>query len=139
MENQHDMPYLDDYQANVQKTLQKQWSEEAKVFQIQNQAMKTVLRECPFDIRTPETCKECGNEACVKAWKEQNKLWDQPEDQKSPVSAAKHTDTAMQPEASKSNAATENPDTTSCQLPGRPASGSSLFDLIYSESEDEAA
>ena len=25
--------------------------------------------------RTPEDCKACGNEACIKAWEEQNELW----------------------------------------------------------------
>lgn len=127
MENQHDMPYLDDYQANVQKTLQKQWSEEAKVFQIQNQAMKTVLRECPFDIRTPETCKECGNEACIKAWKEQNKLWDQPDDQKLPASVA--STTSMRPAAAMSPAQSKSQHIPESRHLGQPAHGSGLFDL----------
>jgi hypothetical protein len=139
MMSPHDQPWLDDYETRQRVELQAKWDSEGEVFRIQNQAMKTVLRECPDPLRKPENCENCGNENCIKAWKEQNKLWDQPEDQKLPASAARHTDTAMQPEASKSNAATENPDTTSCQLPGPPASGSGLFDLIYSESEDEAA
>jgi hypothetical protein len=137
----HDQPWLDDYHAKAQAELQEQWKENADIMETQNRAIRTVLNECPFELRTPEICMECGNEKCHLAWKEQNKLWDQPEDQKLPVSVVRHTNISTPKAELKSNAQKDCPEKTSCQLLGQPASGLSLFDLINQlpESEEEAA
>ncbi len=71
----HEQPWLDDYATRHRAELQARWDEEAKVFNIQNAAMRTVLNECPLKLRTRKDCQACGNEACVKAYEEQNKLW----------------------------------------------------------------
>jgi hypothetical protein len=72
MMSPHDQPWLDDYETRQRVELQAKWDSEGEVFRIQNQAMKTVLRECPDPLRKPENCENCGNENCIKAWKEQN-------------------------------------------------------------------
>lgn len=72
----HEKPYLDsEYQKRHDAELREQWEKEAQIFRIQNEAIRTVLEECPFEIRTAQDCQFCGNEACIKIWREQNKLW----------------------------------------------------------------
>ncbi len=127
MMSPHDQPWLDDYSARQRAELQARWESEGEVFRIQNRAMQTALRECPNPMRKPEDCAACGNEACIKAWKEQNKLWDQPEDQKSPVSVASTTN--MRPAAATSPAQSKSQNTPESRHLGQPAHGSGLFDL----------
>ena len=119
----HEAPWLDDYAARHQAELQARWDQEAIVFNIQNAAMRTVLNECPLQLRTRQDCINCGNEACHKAYKEQNKLW--PEKYEEPVCHANTTSTS--PAAAISPAASRLPVMTKCPAPGLPASGSSLF------------
>lgn len=131
----HEQPWLDDYATRHRAELQARWDEEAKVFNIQNAAMRTVLNECPLKLRTRQDCQNCGNEACVKAYEEQNKLWpenecDEPAFRASTIS----TNQAAVTSAAKS----KSPDTTKCPAPGQPASGSSLFDLIPNDEEKAA-
>lgn len=135
MMSPHDHPWLDDFEARQRAELQARWNQEANVFNIQNQAMKTVLRECPNPMRKPEDCATCGNEACINAWKEQNKLWGQPEDLRSPVSVACTINT--RPAAAISPVKSESPATTKCPAPGQPASGSSLFDPPEDRGQDD--
>lgn len=129
----HDQPWLDDYQTRHQAELQARWNEEAKVFQIQNQAMKTALAECPFELRTPETCRECGNESCIKAWKEQQKLWG--DDNEEPVCHVNTTSTRQ--DAAPLPAQSKSEHTQTSRHPGRPASGIDLFDLM--DDQEKAA
>lgn len=130
------LPYLDDYQANVQKELQKVWDDEAKIFNTQNQALRAGIN-CPFPLRTKEMCENCGESTCVKAWKEQNELW--PENEESPASAANTTN--MHRAATASPAASGLQNTPECQRLTRPASGSSqdLFAMLARQREDEEA
>jgi wobble nucleotide-excising tRNase len=128
----HEQPWLDDYAARHQAELQARWDSEAHVFNIQNAALRVVINECPKPDRTPEDCRICGNENCIKAWKEQNKLW--PENAcEEPACRANTTNTNQA--AAISPAKSESPDTTKCPVPGPPASGSSLFDLIPNDEE----
>ena len=132
----HEAPYLDDYSARQQADLQAKWNEEAKVFQIQNQALKAAI-SCPFELRTPEICRECGNETCVNAWKEQQRLWQ--EDPEEPVYRASITSTRQA--AASSPAQSESMASQTSRPRGQPASGSEtdLFALINRQREDEEA
>lgn len=131
----HEQPWLDDYAARHQAELQARWDQEAIVFNIQNAAMRTVLNECPLQLRTRQDCINCGNEACHKAYKEQNKLWPENECDE-PAFPANTTNTRQA--VAISPAKSGSPATIKCPAPGQPASGSSLFDLDLS-AEDEAA
>jgi len=71
----HEMPYLDDYGAQKQLVLQKRWDEEARVLEIQNQAL-AAANKCPFPLRTPEMCEGCGDLDCVEAYELQKALWE---------------------------------------------------------------
>ncbi len=131
----HEKPYLDDYHVRHQAELQAQWDEHAKVFNVQNQAMRAVLNECSYPLRTPELCRECGNENCVKAYKEQNKIWG--EDQSEPASVANTAN--INQAARTSHAQSKSPLTQKCPDPGQPVSGSgqNLFALMARLREDE--
>lgn len=121
----HEAHYLDDYSVRKQADLQARWDEENEVFRIQNQALKAT-RDCPLKLRTRTDCQNCGNEECVKAWKEQKKLW--PEEYEEPVY---HASTTSTPQAAEtSSAASKLQNTPKFHHPGQPASGSGLFDLI---------
>lgn len=135
----HDQHWIDDCIANNLADLHKSWKDAADIIETQNRAMRTVLNECPFPLRTPETCQECGNEACVQAWKEQNKIWKKDSEEHAyPANAAKdHQAEGASPAASKFR------NTPKFHSPIRPASGSDL-DLFQQtnrlpESEEEAA
>lgn len=132
----YEAPYLDDYQANVQKELQKVWDDEAKIFNIQNQALRAGIN-CPFPMRNPEMCENCGELTCVKAWKEQQKLWQ--EDPEEPVYPASTTST--RPAAASSPVQSESTAMQTSRPRGLPASGSEtdLFALINRQREDEEA
>lgn len=130
----HEAPHLMDYAARTQAELQKGWDKESDVFNIQNAALTAGIN-CPFPLRTPEHCEACGNEACVKAWKEQNKLW--PENEELPVSAANTTSTHQ--ERNSSAALDGKTDSTKSPLHGRPVSGletRDLFNYLISEVEE---
>lgn len=130
----HDKPYLDDYSVRHQADLQARWDEEAKIFNIQNQALKAAIN-CPFPMRNPEMCANCGELTCVKAWKEQNKLW--PENEELPVSAANTTSTRQ--ERHSSAALDGKTDSTKSPLHGRLVSGletRDLFNYLISEVEE---
>jgi len=129
----HEQPWLDDYATRHRAELQARWDEEAKVFNIQNAAMRTVLNECPLKLRTRKDCQACGNEACVKAYEEQNKLW--PEEYEEPAYRANTTSTPQA--AAISPAKSGSPGMTKCPAPGQPASGSGLFD--HRNDEEKAA
>jgi hypothetical protein len=133
----HDQPWLDDYHKRHRAELQAVWTENHKIFEIQNRAIKTALSECPFDLRTPDTCRDCGNEDCIKAYKEQNKIWG--EDNEEPVSVANTANTGLAEMAR--NAALKLPNSPESRNPTRPASGSEpdLFTLINREDEDMVA
>ena len=128
----HEQPWLDDYAARHQAELQARWDEDALVFNIQNAALRTVLNECPLETRTPEDCNACGNENCIKAWKEQNKLWPESACEK-PAYHANTINTSQV--AAISPAKSKSPVTTKCPAPGQPASGSDLFDLARNDGE----
>lgn len=132
----HEAPYLDDYSARQQADLQARWDDEAKIFNIQNQALKAAIN-CPFPMRNPEMCANCGELTCVKAWKEQNELW--PENEESPASAANTTN--MHRAATVLPAASGLQNTPECQRLTQPASGSSqdLFAMLARQREDEEA
>jgi hypothetical protein len=70
----HSAPYLDDYSVRHQADLQARWDEEAKVFNIQNQAL-AAANKCPFPMRTPEMCDGCGDLDCIEAYELQEALW----------------------------------------------------------------
>lgn len=125
------------YAARHRAELQKQWNEEAKVFKIQNLAIRTVLNECPLPSRTPEDCRVCGNEACVKAYQEQQKLWG--EDNESPVFHASGTNTDSRPESLKSHAQSQpSQSSKQCPPPGQFASGDP-FSFVNNQPDEEAA
>ena len=115
-------PWLDDYQLKLKADELQRKSEEDKVFNTQNAALRAAIN-CPLPLRKPSDCRSCGNEECVNAYKEQNKLW--PEEYEEPAYHANITSTpqaaAISPAASK----LQNP--TKCHHPGQPASGSGLF------------
>lgn len=133
----NDLAWIDDCLANARADLQKKFKDNADIMETQNRAMRTVLNECPFDLRTPETCRDCGNEACVQAWKEQNEIWGKDSEEPAfPVNTAKDLQAAgMSPAASRFR------NTPEFHNPTRPVSGSDrdLFWLINQESEEEAA
>lgn len=130
---------LNDYQARQKVERQVLLDAENEVFRIQNQAMRTVLDECPeeFQLRTPADCVRCGNENCVKAWKEQNKLWNEPEDQKLPVSVANTTGTGIPARDFPLSALVEKT-IQQCQPLTQHASGSNLFDRMQNDEEKAA-
>ncbi len=130
----HDQPWLDDYQARHQAELQARRDEENEVFRIQNQAMRAT-RECPLKLRTRTDCQNCGNEECVKAWKEQNKLW--PEPYEEPAYRAGTTNTRQAAATSYAKSKLQN--TQKSPHPGQPASGLTLFDLMIDDEKDKAA
>jgi hypothetical protein len=132
----HEQPWLNDYQARHQAELQARWDEEAKIFNIQNLALKAAIN-CPFPIRSPEMCANCGESSCVKAWKEQQKLWQ--EDPEEPVYPASTTST--RPAATSSPAQSGLTAMQTSRPRGLPASGSEtdLFALINRQREDEEA
>jgi hypothetical protein len=130
----HEKTYLDkDPIARREAELLAKWEAEAKIFNVQNEAIRTVLAECPFEIRTAQDCQFCGNEACIKAWKEQNKLWKVTDQESlSETEAACLADTqrsaghvARCKQHAQSRSAAES---KSSDRPGDPACGSSLFD-----------
>lgn len=126
-----------DHAARHRAELQKQWDEEAKVFKIQNLAIRTALNECPLPLRTPEDCRVCGNEACVKAYQEQQKLWG--EDNESPAFRAGGTSTDSRPESSKSPAQFQPCQSSKqCPPPGQFVSGD-LFSFVNNQPDEEAA
>ncbi len=127
----HEQPWLDDYAARHRAELQARWDQDSIVFGIQNAAMRTVLNECPLPLRTRQDCLSCGNEACHKAYKEQNKLW--PEKCDEPVYPANTINTRQA--AATSHVKSELPATAKCPAPGQPATGSSLFDLLPNDEE----
>lgn len=128
-----------EYSARLELELNKLRKEEQKVFDIQNQALKITRLECPVPLRTPETCKGCGNAACFEAWKEQNKLWTESSDHEKQPASAVPTRFANTPGlASRLNAksaSSPKPEQSAPHGPG--ASGSDLFS--YRRKADEAA
>ena len=125
-----DQPWLDDYQLKLKADELQRKSEEDKVFNTQNAALRAAIN-CPLPLRKPSDCRNCGNEECVNAYKEQNKLW--PEEYEEPAS---HANTTSIPQAAAiSPAASKLPGMTKCPAPGQPASGSSLFELRNDEEE----
>jgi hypothetical protein len=70
----HDSPWLNDYQLKLKADELQRKSEEDKVFNTQNAALRAAIN-CPLPLRKPSDCRNCGNEECVNAYKEQNKLW----------------------------------------------------------------
>lgn len=133
----HEHTWIDDCVANHLADLHKKWKDAADIIETQSRAMRTVLNECPFDLRTPETCRDCGNENCIIAYKEQNEIWGKDsEEPVYPVNTAKdHQAAGMSPAASRFR------NTPKFHNPTRPVSGSDrdLFWLINQESEEEAA
>jgi len=63
-----------DYQADCEKELKKKWDAEARIFEIQNQAL-AAANQCPFPMRTPEMCDGCGDLDCIEAYELQEALW----------------------------------------------------------------
>jgi hypothetical protein len=118
----NEKPWLDDYTTRHQMELQARWDEESRVFNIQNAALRAAIN-CPLPLRKPADCQMCGEESCIKAYKEQNKLW--PEEYEEP---AYHANTTSTPQAAAiSPAKSGSPGMTKCPAPGQPASGSGLF------------
>lgn len=126
----HDQPWLDDYRLKLKAEELQRKSEEDKVFNTQNAALRAAIN-CPLPVRKPSDCRSCGNEECINAYKEQNKLW--PEKCDEPVYPANTTSTPQA--AAISPAASKLPGMTKCPAPGQPATGSSLFDLLPSDEE----
>lgn len=117
-----DQPWLDDYQLKLKADELQRKSEEDKVFNTQNAALRAAIN-CPLPLRKPSDCRNCGNEECVNAYKEQNKLW--PEEYEEP---AYHANTTSTPQAAEtSSAASKLQNTPKFHHPGQPASGSGLF------------
>ena len=117
-----DQPWLDDYQLKLKADELQRISEEDKVFNTQNAALRAAIN-CPLPLRKPSDCRNCGNEECVYAYKEQNKLW--PEEYEEP---AYHANTTSTPQAAEtSSAASKLQNTPKFHHPGQPASGSGLF------------
>jgi hypothetical protein len=130
----HDSPWLNDYQLKLKADELQRKSEEDKVFNTQNAALRAAIN-CPLPLRKPSDCRNCGNEECVNAYKEQNKLW--PENAcDEPAFPANTTSTPQA--AAISPAKSRSPATTKCPAPGQPASGSGLFDLIPNDEEKAA-
>lgn len=126
-----------DYAARHQAELQAQWDQESQIFKTQNLALKTVLAECPLPLRTPEDCRVCGNEVCVKAYQEQQKLWG--EDNESPAFRAGGTSTDSRVESSKSSARFQPCQSSKqCPPPGQFVSGD-LFSFVNNQPDEEAA
>lgn len=127
-----DQPWLDDYQLKLKADELQRISEEDKVFNTQNAALRAAIN-CPLPLRKPSDCRNCGNEECVNAYKEQNKLW--PEEYEEPAS---HANTTSIPQAAAiSPAASKLQNTPKFHHPGQPASGSGLFG--HRNDEEKAA
>ena len=131
----HEYAWIDDCIANNMADLQKQRKKEQDVIETQNRALRTAINECPFHLRTPDTCRDCGNENCVIVWKEQNKIW--VDDQSEPVSVVNTVNTKLAEMAR--NAGLKSPNMPEFRNHTQPASGSEpdLFTLINRESEEE--
>ena len=129
----HDQPWLDDYRLKLKAEELQRKTEEDRVFNTQNAALRAAIN-CPFPLRKPSDCQMCGEENCINAYQEQNKLW--PEKYEEPVCHANTTSTS--PAVEISPAKSGSPATIKCPAPGRPASGSSLFDLIPNDEEKAA-
>ena len=128
----HDQPWLDDYRLKLKADELQRISEEDKVFNTQNAALRAAIN-CPLPLRKPSDCRNCGNEECVNAYKEQNKLW--PEEYEEP---AYHANTTSTPQAAEtSSAASKLQNTPKFHHPGQPASGSGLFG--HRNDEEKAA
>lgn|GEM_PF-6684027 len=135
----HDQPWLDDYQTSVKKKLQEKWAEDHNIFEIQNRALRAAIN-CPFPIRTPETCAGCGEAACINAWKGQEELWGKSEGGQLPVSAVNIVNTNPVPRSS--NALDGKTDSTKSLLHGRLVSGletRDLFNYLINEIEEDKA
>lgn len=129
----HDQPWLDDYRLKLKAEELQRKTEEDKVFNTQNAALRAAIN-CPLPLRKPSDCRNCGNEECVNAYKEQNKLW--PEEYEEP---AYHANTTSTPQAAEtSSAASKLQNTPKFHHPGQPASGSGLFDLIPNDEKKAA-
>ena len=124
----HDQPWLDDYRLKLKAEELQRKSD--KVFNTQNAALRAAIN-CPLPVRKPSDCRSCGNEECINAYKEQNKLW--PEKCDEPVYPANTINTRQA--AATSHVKSELPATAKCPAPGQPATGSSLFDLLPSDEE----
>lgn len=131
----HEQAWIDDCVANHMADLHKDWKTAADIIETQNRAMRTTLNECPFPLRTPETCQECGNEACIQAYKEQDKIWGK--DQEEPASRASIA--GGHPEAEASNVQSRFRNSQESRLHGQGASGiePDLFVLLARLREDE--
>lgn len=80
----HNQPWLDDYHRSVELKRRQAQSAVDRVFEIQNHAMQTAIRECPIPLRTRADCKACGNEPCIEAYRRQLELWKETEDEPYP-------------------------------------------------------
>ncbi len=65
----------DDYHNRIEAELEPLKQRIQRVISVNNNAMETALRECPYPLRTPADCAACQNPACVAAWEGQEKLW----------------------------------------------------------------
>lgn len=129
-----------DYAVRHKAELQARWSKEAEIFRIQNMALKAVLMECPLPLRTPLDCVNCGNEACVKAYQEQQTLWgEDTEYTEYPAFRVNGTNTNSKPENLKSSAQSQLfQSSKQCPPPGQFVSGD-LFSFVNNQPDEEAA
>ena len=128
----HDQPWLDDYRLKLKAEELQRKTEEDRVFNTQNAALRAAIN-CPFPLRKPSDCQMCGEENCINAYQEQNKLW--PEKYEEPVCHANTTSTSLAVEISPAASKLQN--TPKFHHPGQPASGSGLFG--HRNDEEKAA
>jgi hypothetical protein len=124
----HKQPWLDnDHKSRKKAELQAQWDKEAKIFNIQNRAIRAVLNGCNGESAGFENCKKCGNYECIKAWREQNKLWNMTDKEAEAACHVQEAEQCTQKKVCESFAACQScHGQKSLNHPGENANGSSL-------------
>lgn len=127
----HDAKYLDK-QFSQRHALELKQAEEKTVEQFA--AINAVMAARRKAGCRSLTCVGCGNEDCVKAAKEYQKQW--PEEKQTMLNQTDHVSRVFTPSANtqkreSSPSAKSQPcrEPSESNHPGRPASGSGLFDL----------
>jgi hypothetical protein len=137
----HEQPWINDTLKRHEAELQDQFELQEKKFAVINAAIKARLdAEC-----NSNDCNGCGNAECVAAHKEYLKLWPENaaeliEQEKEPVSAVRTTSANTPAKVLPSPAQFRNShEQKPSERPGIPASGLTLFDLVYDDEKEKAA
>ena len=130
-----------DSQKRRQAELQSQYELQEQQFEAINAVMRARIKaDC-----SSNDCEGCGNLECVTAHKEYLKLWPENaaeliEQDKEPVSAVRTTSANTPARVLPSPAQFRNShEQKPSERPGIPASGLTLFDLVYDDEKEKAA